>query len=336
MITNLLIGTTAINRSDLHSEIFPFWVTLLSKIPDVKIVWFINIDVIDLLKYSYDETKENFKNLIPFETIFLPKKDPGFLNSCFLISREIHKYVIDNKVQKSSVCVLWLEDDWQLKGDNIIALNYVLKIVNELSYVNLSGLRKNYFWALAPSIISFSLFENLHVKSWSNAITKNVKGDPENLLGKYFLNNFDFKPEKYKTVNLLRNNFEVMNGEYMKYKNAKKYKLNDNTKRIRNFIQNDINFIRILPRFTNSFDAGRDYMKQKGIKKWERGDASCQYSPILDPNNNLDILLSNHRKKFSTTKNNINLGVKKTFKALMSRIKFYALNALKKIVKIIN
>jgi hypothetical protein len=67
---------------------------------------------------------------------------------------------------------LWLEDDWKLNKDRIISFEKLFEILNNYSYVNLSLLEKNYIWALAPSIISFKLFEILHCKCWEINFTK--------------------------------------------------------------------------------------------------------------------------------------------------------------------
>ena len=337
MITHLLIGTTAINRRDLHSEVIPAWLTLLKKVSDVKIIWFVNIDVIDLLEYTYDETKANFMSLIPFETVYLPQKEAGFLNSCFLLSKAINNYVIDNKIVKNDACVLWLEDDWKLKEENIIPVDYLLKIVNNLSYVNLSLLRKNYFWALAPSIISFSLFEKLHFKCWGNAVNSANIGDPENLLGLYFLNNFNLKPENSKTLNISSNNFSGLKAEYLKYKYAKNLNFSNNIQEIKSFIKDDINFIRILPQFIDYGAAtyGRNYMEAKGIQKWDKGDSSCKYSVIPDRVNNDDDLLATISCRISDKMNIIYLVDEKIFRTKMSRVRFHSIRALEKIANVI-
>lgn len=335
MITNLFIATTAINRQDLHSDVIPDWVRLLNQSTTIKIVWFINIDVINLLEYTYEDTKENFKSLIPFEIIFLPQKQAGFLDSCFLLSTQICNYVIQNEIDKNNVCILWLEDDWKLKDNINVMFDYLIQLMNRNSYVNLSLLRKNYFWALAPSLLGFDIFENLHVKCWANAKISGITGDPENLLGQYFLNTFDSKPEKYKTVNLRRNNFEGMDGKYLKYESVKNYSFGNNVTEIRKFIKDDINFIRVIPGFIHSVNIGREYMEQKGVQKWQRGDPSCQYYSIPKTVNSEDLLLSIFREKTPTITNVIYFVDKKIYLTKMSRVRFHAIRALENLANVL-
>lgn len=335
MITNLFIATTAINREDLHTDVFSDWVRLLNQSTKIKIVWFINIDVINLLEYTFEETKKNFKRLIPFEIIFLPQKQAGFLDSCFLLSTQICNYVIQNEIDKNNVCILWLEDDWKLKDNINVTFDYLIQVMNGNSYVSLSLLRKNYFWALAPSLLGFNIFENLHVKCWANAKNSNIIGDPENILGQYFLNNFDSKPEEYKTVNLQRIISEVIDEKYLKYNSLKTYSFRNNVTEIRKFIKDEINFIRVFPSFVHSGDIGRAYMAQKGIQKWERGDPSCQYSSIPKINNSEDPLLSIFRENTPTRNNIIYLVDKKLYLTKMSRIRFHAIRALENLANVL-
>ena len=60
-MTNLIIGTTAINRPELHSDIFPDWIDRIDKInkDNYQVKWFINIDNIEKLGITFEETKEN-------------------------------------------------------------------------------------------------------------------------------------------------------------------------------------------------------------------------------------------------------------------------------------
>jgi hypothetical protein len=79
MITHLLIGTTAINRIEMYNDVIPAWNTFLSKL--AEIVWFINIDEIELLDDIYEATKENLLSIISKKTLLLPTKKPGLFES---------------------------------------------------------------------------------------------------------------------------------------------------------------------------------------------------------------------------------------------------------------
>ena len=81
---HLLIGTTAINRPILHSDIIKEWGDWVRKLDNSwSLAWFINVDYIESLGASYDETKENLLKEIDnwdnrFDIKFLPKKKGSF------------------------------------------------------------------------------------------------------------------------------------------------------------------------------------------------------------------------------------------------------------------
>jgi hypothetical protein len=61
----------------MHNDVIPAWNTFLHKLFNIDIA-FINIDKIELLDDTYEETKENLLNIISQKTIFFQKK-AGFL-----------------------------------------------------------------------------------------------------------------------------------------------------------------------------------------------------------------------------------------------------------------
>ena len=70
----LLIGTTSINRPFLHKDNIKEWSDFFVKNNSFKIKWFINIDAIESIPFSWEETKKNYENIIDhsIEIIFLP------------------------------------------------------------------------------------------------------------------------------------------------------------------------------------------------------------------------------------------------------------------------
>ena len=66
----------------------------------LNIIWFLNVDVVDKLEFNWEDTVKNFgsqlNKMVKF--VVLPKKNPGFLESCHVLSREMHDYVINNKI----------------------------------------------------------------------------------------------------------------------------------------------------------------------------------------------------------------------------------------------
>ena len=193
---------------------------------------------------------------------------------------------------------MWLEDDWKLnKGaTSNINLSYFLKFINKKSYLNLSFIRSNYIWALAPSLLGFELFCNLHYKCWDECNKKNITGDAEHLLGLYFRANLLNDPTKLKTINVINNKFKriksgYFNQDFTKYQYAKnmiydlKYKPSCNVLNeifindVNKYLNNDYNFIRISPGWcADGVNYGRKYMASKKIKKWDKGNPNCVYS----------------------------------------------------------
>ena len=88
------------------------------KLSGKKIVWFINIDTVDYLDFSFVSSKENMENLIKNEIdglIILPQQKNGFLRgACKVLSTEIKKYVEYNHICKEDQKIIWLEDDWKI------------------------------------------------------------------------------------------------------------------------------------------------------------------------------------------------------------------------------
>jgi len=299
---NLIIGTTAINRVDLHNDNIKEWSDYLTMIRGLNITWILNVDVVDKLEFNWEETVKNFGNQLSssIEFIPLPKKKPGFVEACHVVSKNIYKYIIDNNLEINNTYIMWLEDDWKLhkKATSNVSLNYFFNIMNGYSYVNLSFIRNNYIWALAPSIIGFNLFKDLHYTCWKECNDNNIKGDAEHILGKYFIKKFSINPDDILTINVIDNRIKKIKEEYMtqkfiNYKNARTmiYNIKYNTKfkmhneillkDVENFIGNQVNFFRITPGWClDGVNYGRKYMESKNVKKWAKGDGSCQYKDI--------------------------------------------------------
>lgn len=297
MARHILIGTTAINRPDLHKQNMENWLNFVSRTDDCYLTWFLNIDTVKGLPFSYQETLANFNQMKPdnIELIVLPQKSPGFLNACQAISKKMLNFVRENELNEEDVYVMWLEDDWQL--NNIVCekfnnFNYFFDIMNSFSYVNLSFLRPNYIWALSPSLMGYKLFKMLFYQCWNQS---DINGDPEHLLGVYYLKLFG-KPEKLKTINIIDNQLKKIKIGYFdqpftKLKNAKnmildetykpKFEVPNNIKfdQVKSFLGKDINFIRLSPGWClDGVDFGRNYMKKINLTKWTKGDNSCQYN----------------------------------------------------------
>ena len=126
----IIIGTTSINRPSLHINNIPKWYNWINSIDKnyYNITWFINIDWINKLCFTIEETQKNFKNIIKdIDIIFLNSETntSNFLEACKRIGLNIEKYVNEKNFILSDVIIIWLEDDWQLNND-IISLDKII------------------------------------------------------------------------------------------------------------------------------------------------------------------------------------------------------------------
>lgn len=275
----IIIGTTSINRPSLHLDNIPFWYKWLISVDKnlFNLTWFINIDCIEKLHSSVEETKQNFMNIIKDIKLYFYDSDKGnFLQACKTISFNIEKYVLENCFDPKNVIIIWLEDDWKLNNVNIPLQTLIENYLSNLTLINLSFIRQNYIHALAPSIITYELWSKLNLDAWKN---QNTHIDPERCVGLYFIKNFN----KYEDIN----NITVISNKKIdeiffeqKFLNYEKslYTYNDNNNNnlimnnryikkdeIKDFCKDKITFIRI----TNSlcFDCGRNFMKNNYLIK---------------------------------------------------------------------
>jgi len=202
----ILIGTTSVNRPVLHKDNIPEWYNWINVLDKTKydIHWFINIDMIDKLDFTYDETKENYENIIkdiPVTFLKYPEGKGNFLKACQRVSQTIEKHVIDNNINKEDVIIFWLEDDWKLNKRVVLDLDRIITLyMSNLCYINLSFIRTNYIHALAPGLINYTLWEKLHLKAWKE---QKEHIDPEHCIGKYFLQKFNLKYENMNNITII-------------------------------------------------------------------------------------------------------------------------------------
>lgn len=207
----LLIGTTAINRSVLHNEMLPGWYKFINALDRniYDIYWFINVDFIEKLKEDVETTKNNLRKIIkniPITFIEKKNKDGHFLNACRNIAINMENKIKEQSLCKDDVIVFWLEDDWKL-SDNIIPLQLVIEnYLSNLTYINLSFIRKNYIHALAPSIINYNLWSKIQLIAWKTQTDKYV--DPEHCAGLYFIKNF-CKYDDIRNMTIVYDNYKM-------------------------------------------------------------------------------------------------------------------------------
>lgn len=277
----VLIGTTSINRSLLHKDNIPDWYNYIHGLDKSKynIRWFINVDYIEKLEESVQETMENYRNIITdIPIVFIQKKeqDGNFLNACKDVSATIEQYVTENQLNTDDVYVFWLEDDWKLNPQNIPLERLIEQYMSNLTYINLSFIRDNYIHALAPSIISYKLWSQLHLQAWKN---QSEHIDPENCVGLYYRKHFGRYHDLYNIT--LINQYKQHNKrlfDMKMFKSDKSYYTYDvekdgnlildkyiDKKNILEFLTNKITFIRVTR--SSCSDLGRNFMNKYDIKK---------------------------------------------------------------------
>ena len=191
MKKNIIIGTTAINRPDLHKKTISAWYNWINKLDKAKynIKWVINIDVVDGLEFTENETMENMKRIISdLDVSFVSNKSntSNFYNACQKLSKYIKLYLTIKKFKDEDTHIFWLEDDWHFIYQVAPELETIIqKYTTKKSVTNFSFIRNNYIHALAPCLISCTLFKELHLNAWS----KKTENDPETAVGKYFIDN---------------------------------------------------------------------------------------------------------------------------------------------------
>ena len=186
----------------------------------------------------------------------MKKKVGNFLDACKKISSKINTFVNRNNLNTDNVYIFWLEDDWMLKKEERIELDTLIEVYSSnLSCINFSYIRNNYIHALAPCILSYNLWNNIHYKAWMS-VDNNI--DPEHCVGKFFLEN-NKQVEKFEDVYNLTiiNKFKrvddkFFNSSMLNNKNSfYTYDLANNTRTIYN--KNYINRNFIKKNFINKY-----------------------------------------------------------------------------------
>jgi hypothetical protein len=251
-----IIGTTAINRPDLHNIVIPKWKKWLLESCG-KIKWFINIDILEFLQYSYENTKKNFENLLEdkkIELIILEQQYNKFLGACKNLSENIKNYVEQNNLD-NNLKIIWLEDDWDLI-ENPPKFSELEKYCFGKTHLNLSGIKNNYIWALAPSILTYEFWVNIFYEAWKN---QSIDLCPEKSVGNYYQSKY-CNHENTQNIILLSENTDKEIIKDMIFKNSKIVNLNQD-----DLLNQEILFIKLFPKI--AFDIGIEYMRNKNITK---------------------------------------------------------------------
>lgn len=286
----ILIATTALNRPILHNKTIHDWSTWISNLDEKKyeIIWFINIDIIEKLPFTFNETKNNFKNIInkKINNIFYFLNEKGnFLKACQTLVINIEKYIIDNNLiinnDSNNIKIFWLEDDWKFNiNTNLILDDIITKYSFPRSFLNFSFIRNNYIWALSPSLISYKLWKDLHYECWIN---QKEQIDSEHCLGLWYKKKYNSNIENIYNLTIINKQIDLdyfkqpfLNNKYSffsYYDNSFNIFVNN---KYFNVLQYDFEtniFIRISPSICiDGVNYGRDFMKKFYLSKSHKQD----------------------------------------------------------------
>ena len=298
-----IIATTAINRPMLHNDNMGEWIDwfLDVKKKDNKFKWFLNIDIVDKLKTSYEETKSNFERIIAdrVDTTYLsnPTGKGNFLEACKRLSLNIVKYVDSLKLsqkEQKKIKIIWLEDDWKLSNVTKIPFSHVVQNYStDNSHTNLSFNRNNYIWALAPSIISYELWKKLFYTAWAAELNQI---DPEHCVGLYYRKLFG-NPELLCNVTIINKSVKdkYLAEKHMTYPESyytyhnDKFQVNNNDRYVykdclTSYLGDKMAFIRITPTFCiDGCTYGRKFLEKYNIEKSHSSDVNQFYTDSDTP-----------------------------------------------------
>lgn len=255
-----IIGTTAINRPDLHNIVLPKWKKWLLGGCERKIKWFINIDILEYLNESYETTKKNFENLLDdsrIELIILGQQYDKFIGACKNLSENIRNYVENRALDKNNLKIIWLEDDWDLIEDPPAFSELEKYCGGKMTHLNLSGIKNNYIWALAPSILTYNFWLSIFYEAWKNQL---IDLCPEKSVGNYYQSKYG-SHENTTNIILLREDTDQKFLKDMIFKNTEIFYLD----RGGTESSPGVLFIKLFPKI--AFDIGIEYMKSKNITK---------------------------------------------------------------------
>jgi len=289
---HIIISTTSLNRPELHNDNMLEWINWLNDLDRkiYKIMWFINIDIIDKLSQTFEETKQNYlklsNNKFTMEFLQNPTGKGNFLHACQRLNLRIVEYIGQLKLsddEESDIKIVWLEDDWKLNKGTKININEIIdNYSTKKSHINLSFIRNNYIWALAPSIISYSLYKDLYYPGWLRQ--KDII-DPEHCIGLYFKEKYG-APDNLlnltvinKTIknDFLTQNFLKLVNSYYTYHDSK-FNILENEKYInkmsvKSAIDDNVIFIRITASFCiDGCNYGRIFMEKNKLYKAHKQD----------------------------------------------------------------
>jgi len=258
----IYVCTTALNRPDLHSKVL-----LTNKnFFDVETTWIINIDCIEYLKFTFDETSENYKKLLTNPMILQKSEKPSFT----LAVKKICNYLLT--VMKPNDILFWFEDDWVLKKDKYTISHYIQYMNDNVAFHLYQKCKIENFY---PMLRGYN-FATTFIKTIMK-IPDHTK-DPESLFKKIYPSLFNYE------IYIIKNNMnDPLFSDMLKNTLQRKhYKVCTNTEFINHkIIKNDI-FIMYVYNELIFDDVGREYMTNHKIYK--NGDGNAFYAQFISTN----------------------------------------------------
>lgn len=275
---NIIIATTAINRPLLHQDVLPDWIEYI-KTSNCNLKWFVNVDYVEKLKISREETIENIKKIAgEINVEFIENEDKGnFLLACKKLSNKILEYYVAEKLTEENTFIFWLEDDWKLnKSVEKISLERLInRYMTKHCHIDLTFNRNNYIWALAPCLLSFNMWKNIFYDGW---VKQEKLIDPEHCLGLHSIKMLG-KAIDYNNLTIMSRKIDEKYFErgFLKQKNSyyiydkKEYSCGtekDNLIDDLDCFEDKYLFVRITPTYCiDGCKYGRNFMEKFGLVK---------------------------------------------------------------------
>ena len=172
---DLIILTTAVNRPDLHSSVFPDYCKFVS---GLNCLWIINIDCIHG-GATAAATKENLTKIINewrnISVQFSVNENAGSRKTFYKSAQGL----INTSIKiKSKYGIFWLEDDWGINNSRY-KLQEILKQTNfsDMDYLQL--VKRNKEVSFNPSIFGNGIFKKYNFCKINDKSNTNYMTNPE-------------------------------------------------------------------------------------------------------------------------------------------------------------
>lgn len=273
---HIIILTAAVPRADLHSiAIKSFYDNLaLSDMSKYTFTHIINIDSpIKIIEqgYTVKDTIDNYKSIIPsfVEQYYIDSKESCFSKAYKKLFIEGGKYI-----KNRDTLVIWLEDDWLITDEDKI-LNVIEKVVPKFDQIKPAYFTIGLHEVIMnnnPTIYSHDLF--CYFSNYYKNMQGNEKLDPDYLQQYCYKYSFS-RCVKTSSMTYIIDNLDRANKFRKKIeRKARKYFINTlvitEIDELPDITSNNFYYYGFLGKDNWIRDLGRDWLKDKNIKKWEK------------------------------------------------------------------